>query len=188
MKGRVLHGTNDDGSAATGGDCSMQGRRGWVGGGAGAQRQRSAGPALGRYRSKISPALVAFLALLTPALVGPLWDAWEKGRAAEIAFLTPIVGVILVALGSLSNTRYWIEGSILHVRCSVFRWRIPVDSIIRITPADGMSKGPKLGFHGIEVWYRRGSLVISPRRESEFLADLERARGVGEKMWGGVRA
>ena len=45
-KRRPLHGTNDDGSAATGGDCSMKGRRGWAGGGVGAQRQRSAGPAL----------------------------------------------------------------------------------------------------------------------------------------------
>ena len=29
-----LHGTNDDGSVATGGDWSMEGRRGWAGGGA----------------------------------------------------------------------------------------------------------------------------------------------------------
>ena len=32
----IFCGTNDDGSAATGGDWSMQGRRGWAGGGAGA--------------------------------------------------------------------------------------------------------------------------------------------------------
>ena len=41
-------GTRPRGSAATGGACSIRGRRGWAGGGAGAQRQRSTGPALGR--------------------------------------------------------------------------------------------------------------------------------------------
>ena len=46
---RPLYGTNDDGSAATGGDCSMQGRRGWAAGGAVAERQRGGGPAMGRY-------------------------------------------------------------------------------------------------------------------------------------------
>ena len=48
--GVIYRGPNDDGSAATGGDWSMDDRRGWAGGGAGAQRQRSAGPALGRYK------------------------------------------------------------------------------------------------------------------------------------------
>ena len=43
------HGTNARGSAATGGGCSMRGRCGWAGGEPGAQRQRSAGPALGRF-------------------------------------------------------------------------------------------------------------------------------------------
>ena len=45
-----LHGTNADGSAATDGGCSMDGRRGWAAGGAAAERQRGSGPATGSYR------------------------------------------------------------------------------------------------------------------------------------------
>ena len=43
------YGTNARGSAATGGGWSIRGRCGWVGGGADAQRQRSGGPAMGRF-------------------------------------------------------------------------------------------------------------------------------------------
>ena len=59
MRTRPFYGTSDDGSAATGGGCSMNGRRGWAGGGTGAQRQRSAGPALGRYDVLIAGQAVA---------------------------------------------------------------------------------------------------------------------------------
>ena len=48
-KRRPSHGTNANGSTATGRVCSMRGRRGWAGGGVGAQRMRSADPAMGRY-------------------------------------------------------------------------------------------------------------------------------------------
>ena len=48
-RGGNSHGTNARGSAATGGVCSMRGRCGWAGGEPGAQRQRSAGPAMGRF-------------------------------------------------------------------------------------------------------------------------------------------
>ena len=54
-----FYGTSDDGSAATGVGCSMNGRRGWAGGGTGAQRRRSAGPALGRYDVLIAGQAVA---------------------------------------------------------------------------------------------------------------------------------
>ena len=40
----ALHGTNARGSVATAGGCSLQGRWGWAGGGAGAERQRRTGP------------------------------------------------------------------------------------------------------------------------------------------------
>lgn len=47
--GRSSHGTNAKGSAATVGGWSMGGRRGWAGGGAGTERMRGTGPALGRF-------------------------------------------------------------------------------------------------------------------------------------------
>ena len=53
-RGGNFHGTDAEGSVATGGECSLKGRRGWAGGGGGAQRMAkarpsdAADPALGR--------------------------------------------------------------------------------------------------------------------------------------------
>ena len=68
---RSSHGTNAKGSGATGGDRSMGGRGGWAGGESGAQRKRSAGPAMGRFDAPLSPDERE----LTP------WELWERREA-----------------------------------------------------------------------------------------------------------
>lgn len=121
---------------------------------------------------------------------GSLWQTWDVGGAAANAFGAGMaILVSLVLLGSF-NTRYWIEGSALHVRSFVFRWTIPVDSIVRITSGHSFfTKGPALSFNRIEIWYRGGTLLISPRRQRDFFADLARTRAsLGPEPIRGVRA
>ena len=66
----VSHGTNARASAASGGGCSMRGRRGWAGGGPGAQRARSelrgrsAGPAMGRFQGRRTRASLPYASSL----------------------------------------------------------------------------------------------------------------------------
>ena len=143
------------------------------------------------YRSKVSPLLPALLILILPASYIYLWKTWESGSAAEIAAATTITVLVSVAgLGSF-NTRYWIDSSVLHIRSFVFRWRIPVDSIIRITHADSLGTFWKAGLSTdmIAIWHRRGSVAISPRRRGDFLADLNEAREArGLEPVRGVRA
>ena len=128
------------------------------------------------YRSKISPILPVLIALFAPLAYYQLRHAWERGNAIEIAFTTLIALVLgLLLLGSF-NTRYWIEASVLHIRSSVFRWRIPIDSIIRITAGGAIGRKAALSLDTIEIWHRQGSIAISPRRRRDFLAELNQAR------------
>ncbi|MYE82082.1 MAG: PH domain-containing protein [Gammaproteobacteria bacterium] len=143
------------------------------------------------YRSKVSPVLVGILILILPVNYIFLWEAWESGNATEIAVGTVLVTLLsIVVLGSL-NTRYWIDSSVLHIRSFVFRWRIPVDTIIRITHSDSLGASWKAGLSTdmITIWHRRGSVAISPRRRADFLADLGKAREAhGLEPVRGVRA
>ena len=142
------------------------------------------------YRSKISPLFLGALVLILPVNYIYLWNAWESGNATEIAVGTTLVTLVsVVVLGSF-NTRYWVESSVLHIRSFVFRWRIPVDSIIRITHSDGLgSRKAALSLDMIAIWHRGGSVAISPNRRHDFLAELNRAREArGLEPIRGVRA
>lgn len=142
------------------------------------------------YRSKIGPGYLALVAMCLTVMYGSLWQTWDVGGAAANAFGAGIAALVsLVLLGSF-NTRYWIEGSALHVRSFVFRWTIPVGSIVRITSGHNFfTKGPALSFNRIEIWYRGGTLLISPRRRRDFLTDLARTRAsLGLEPIRGIRA
>jgi len=142
------------------------------------------------YRSKISLFFVALVALLLPVQGAYLRHAWEDGSPPEIAMGTAVALLWILVIGTL-NTRYWIESSVLHIRCSVLRWRIPIDSIIRITHGSGIGVGMKaaLSLDMIEIWHRGGCIAISPKRRADFLSDLTRARAaLGLEPVRGVRA
>ena len=143
------------------------------------------------YRSKVSPLFLVLVALALPAVYAYLWQAWEDGSPGEIAVASTIVGLLSVLVLGPVNTRYWIEGPVLHVRAFVFRWRIPVESIIRITAGaeHGTFRKAALSLDMIEIWHRRGSIAISPRHRRDFLADLNRAReALGLEPARGIRA
>ncbi len=143
------------------------------------------------YRSKVSPLFLVLIALALPGTYAYLWQAWEDGSPGEMAVASTIVGLLSVLVLGPINTRYWIEGAVLHVRAFVFRWRIPVESIIRITAgAEHVTfRKAALSLDTIEIWHRRGSIVISPRHRRDFLADLNRAReALGIEPARGIRA
>lgn len=109
-------------------------------------------------------------------LVGALWTAWREGDAAEFAIAGPlhVLGLALVLSGF--HVRYWIADSILHVRASFFRWKIPVDTIISVTPSRSWMSAPALSFDRLAILHERGTVMISPRDEAAFLRELEQAR------------
>lgn len=128
------------------------------------------------YRSKTTPWLVAIMATAVVVLVGALWTAWREGDPAEFAIAAPlhVLGMVLVLSGF--DVRYWIADAVLHVRASFFRWKIPVDSIISVTPSRSWMSAPALSFDRLAILHARGTVMISPRDERMFLRELERAR------------
>lgn len=129
------------------------------------------------YRSKTTPWLVGVMVLAMAVLAGSLWTAWRDSGPTELAIAAPlhILGLALVLSGF--HVRYWIADSALHVRASLFRWRIPVDSIISVTPSRSFLSAPALSLDRLAILHRKGTVMISPRDEQAFLRELEQARG-----------
>ena len=128
------------------------------------------------YRSKTTPWLVGVMVLAIVVLVGTLWTAWRESSPTEFAIVAPLhlLGIALVLSGF--HVRYWIADSVLHVRASLFRWKIPVDSIISVTPSRSWMNAPALSLDRLAILHKRGTVMISPRDEQAFLRELEQAR------------
>ena len=129
------------------------------------------------YRSKTTPWLVAIMATAIVVLVGALWTAWREGDPGEFAIAAPlhVLGLALILSGF--HVRYWIADSVLHVRASFFRWKIPVGTIISVTPSRSWMSAPALSFDRLAILHERGTVLISPVEREAFLRELERARG-----------
>ena len=116
------------------------------------------------------------MGLAVVVLAGSLWTAWRESGDAELAIVAPLhlLGIALVLSGF--HVRYWIADSILHVRASFFRWKIPVDSIVSVKPTRSWMSGPALSLDRLEILHERGVVLISPREREAFARELERAR------------
>ena len=117
------------------------------------------------------------MGLALVVLAGSLWTAWRESSATEFAIIAPLhlLGAALVLSGF--HVCYWIADSILHVRASFFRWKIPVDSIVSVKPTRSWMSGPALSLDRLEILHKRGVVLISPRERDEFVRELARALG-----------
>ena len=116
------------------------------------------------------------MGLALVVLAGSLWTAWRESGDAELAIVAPLhlLGIARVLSGF--HVRYWIADSILHVRASFFRWKIPVDSIVSVKPTRSWMSGPALSLDRLEILHKRGVVLISPRERDAFVRELARAR------------
>ena len=129
------------------------------------------------YHSKTTPWLVAVMVLTLVVLANGLWSTWRDGSTTEFAITAPLVVLGMVLVLSGFRVRYWITDSVLHIRASLFRWRIPVDSITSVKPSRSWMSAPALSTDRLEILHKRGTVMISPREREAFLRELERARG-----------
>jgi hypothetical protein len=137
-------------------------------------------PARRIYPSRIDGALV--LLALGPlagglAMVGALASRLPvfPGRGFVVAVL---VGSILVVAWVLLSTRYTLDVTSLGVRSGPFSWVIPLRDIRAISRTRDPRTAPALSLQRLRIDYGDGrSIMISPREEAQFLAEL-RARGI----------
>lgn len=95
---------------------------------------------------------------------------------ARAALAAVLLGVAAFMLWVLNGTGYRIEERSLHVRGGPFRWRIPLDAIVSVTPTRNPLSSPALSLDRLRVTHRtrRGErgLMISPADKAGFLAAL----------------
>ncbi len=90
------------------------------------------------------------------------------------------IGGIAVAVGMIVlsiPTRYRLSGEKLVVRSGLFRWKIPLDSIVSAQFSSNLLSAPAWSLKRIRVDFLRKSgrksfVLISPKDRTSFLRDL----------------
>ena len=133
------------------------------------------------YRSKVD-----FLAALMYLVIVLLVDGAAMGTSMEVLSSVSPHTAIWVFFGALCipvlmllfllPLRYVLTSDELAIRSGLLRWRIPVDSILRVSHARSILPAPALSRDRLRVDYQRGNrttfVYVSPVDRARFLADL----------------
>ena len=128
---------------------------------------------------------MVLIVLVVALNMAAILSSWQLGDPAEIAVATVFLGGIsLTILWALFATHYWFQDSALHLRMAMLRWKIPLESIVSVRPANAWNAGTavSLSLAGLEVVHARGSVLISPLEREVFLQELEKAREVAREL------
>ena len=116
-------------------------------------------------------------------LVAVLWIASliDFGVAAAVVLgvegAPRWVGVLLVAAGLfqlhvLYATDYAFDGDALHVRASLFRWRVPLAAIDSVEPTRNPLSSPACSLDRLRIRSGEQQVLISPIDQASFLRAL----------------
>jgi hypothetical protein len=90
--------------------------------------------------------------------------------------LTPIGIMLVVAFTLMWPLYYEITDAELIVRSGWVRWRIPLESILRVRPSNAAWSSPALSLDRLEVLYEKKGvwkkILVSPKDKENFLLDL----------------
>jgi hypothetical protein len=83
---------------------------------------------------------------------------------------------LLFIIHLISTTYYQIEGNGLRIKSGfVINKLIPIDSIRKIQKSNSIFSSPAVSLDRIELMYNKyDSVLISPKRKQEFLAELQK--------------
>ncbi|MBY6188470.1 PH domain-containing protein [Marinobacter hydrocarbonoclasticus] len=91
-----------------------------------------------------------------------------------------VLSMLLIGVGLpmwlLLSTNYRVEGDWLAIRSGPYRWRIAVSDIQEIRPSRSILSSPALSLDRLEICHAGGSVMISPKDKSGFIAAIEQAR------------
>jgi hypothetical protein len=119
-----------------------------------------------RFASKVDRWVIAVLAL-------PLGSS-AIGAATSGMPLTWLVPALMTAgmLPLLLWTEYELTSSTLRIRCGFFRTSVPLAAIEKVQPSRSALSAPALSLDRLDVQYRGGRVLISPRDRAGFIAAL----------------
>ena len=130
------------------------------------------------HSSKVDTWLIRVAALAAGASDGVAVALLREG-GVPVVVMVPVVVVLGAGLPlwTLFGTRYELTPGRLRIRCGPFRWNVSLNEICAVTPTRNPLSSPALSLDRLRIDYGRGSSVmISPRDQARFLADLERLR------------
>ena len=130
------------------------------------------------HSSKVDTWLILVAALAAGASVGVAVALLREG-GVHVVVMVPVVVVLGTGLPlwTLFGTCYELTPGRLRIRCGPFRWTVPLNEIRAVTPTRNPLSSPALSLDRLRIDYGRGSSVmISPRDQARFLAELERLR------------
>ena len=130
------------------------------------------------HSSKVDTWLILVAALAAGASVGVAVALLREG-GVPVVVMVPVVVVLGAGLPlwTLFGTRYELTPGRLRIRCGPFRWNVSLNEICAVTPTRNPLSSPALSLDRLRIDYGRGSSVmISPRDQARFLAELERLR------------
>ena len=73
-------------------------------------------------------------------------------------------------------TSYAVSGDTLTIRCLSFRWTIPLTTITALRASSDIRSSPALSLNRIEIVYKTGSVLVSPRDRQAFIRAIRRGQ------------
>jgi hypothetical protein len=145
------------------------------------------------YPSKKDAWLVLLLGSSAVTMIAAAVAVWMQpgGWTTRwlVSGLMALVAIFTVDL--LLRTNYTLSDELLRIRCGVFRWRVPYDSIRFVKRSRTLLSGPALSLDRLVASCSDGLLpvIISPDDQQRFLKDLaERAPGLQRIPEGLIRS
>ena len=129
-----------------------------------------------RYPSKRDTWAVALLAASAVLCLGAAGLVWINPLplALKVGFLVVCLAGAGVSLSFLVRTYYDLRSDVLFVRHGLLSWRIPLDTIKKVSPARNYFSSAALSRDKLRIQYGKGyhEIYISPRDRAGFLQQL----------------
>ena len=108
-------------------------------------------------------------------------DAILMTNLVWMVYLQSVIGIIIIALTSafvihVFVTTYYVITSdhLLIVKSSfLINKKISIQDITRIKESNNILSSPALSFDRIEIKYKDGSILVSPREKEKFIQELK---------------
>lgn len=132
------------------------------------------------YTTKVDWWLGLILMFTVAALMGNALPFFF-GPPAQTSY-GPAIGLLCLAaavwVGWIPfNTKYEIGQTELLIRSAGFRWRVPLDAIVEVSPTHNPLSSPACSLDRLNVKYRNAKgrerfVLISPKAKADFLKEL----------------
>ncbi len=121
------------------------------------------------YKSKVDAWLVIIISGLT---LIPMASMLYSGFSVVLFCI--VIAILVCIMTMLFGIRYIIDGKDLVVQCGfLFSERFHIDYILSITLTHTMLSSPAASLDRLELKFRNGSVVISPKDKISFIKDIQ---------------